>query len=66
MFRYKVQYAIGTDPDYRPGESTFSTNTVLSDLVVEVQAQTVSHARAMVEAMNGGPSRCLVKVVVPA
>lgn len=66
MFRYKIQYAISTDPDYRPGQSAFTTSTVLNDLIIEVQSQTVSHARAMVEAMNGGPSRCLVKVVVPA
>lgn len=65
MFRYKVQYAICTDPDTWANGGAFTTTTLLNDLFVEVQAPTVSHARAMVEAMNGGPTRCCVKVVLP-
>lgn len=65
MFRYRVQYAICTDPELWANGGAFMSNTVVSNLFIEVQAPTVSHAKAMVEAMNGGPGRCWVKVVLP-
>lgn len=65
MFRYQVQYSICTEPELRANGGAFMTTTLLSNLFIEVQAQTASHAKAMVEAMNGGPHRCVVKVVLP-
>jgi hypothetical protein len=57
---FQVLYSVGQRQDYA---FTPNTNSYLLETVV--QAIDATRARAMVEAMNGGPDRCSVNRVLP-